>query len=137
LFFGRSPDVPRAKSVLAILVASRCSAAALIDLTPTHLIVVSGANQSGDVAPLAQLLVVQALMVNRGLPTLPSHDGDWRRNRHDRDAKATVTDASSTTGAGQTATSLQLVAGAWCHYREQRLSISGTVSAAGGLPPGR
>jgi hypothetical protein len=49
-------------SILACLIAVGCKETGPISHVPTHLIIVSGANQSGDLsAALAQPLVVQAL----------------------------------------------------------------------------
>ena len=93
----------RAKSALSILVcliAVGCKDSGPISHAPTHLIIVSGANQSGDVsAALAQPLVVQALDgANKAVAGVPI---TWNvmgggtvtpaTSTTDKDGKATVT----------------------------------------------
>jgi subtilisin family serine protease len=112
------------------------------------LIVVSGANQSGDVAvPLALPLVVQALDgANRfvaGVPVAWTVTGGGivsaTNSTTDKDGKATVTWTLSVTPGVQvvTVTSPMLNAGSSVSFvANNGATISGTVSPAGGLPFG-
>src|SRR5947208_4862159 len=117
-----SPHARSVLSILAALLAAGCSDGSPVSHSPTHLIVISGANQSGDVsAPLANPLVVQALDgANRevaGVPVTWTVTGGGivsaTTSTTDKDGKATVTWTLSVNPGVQvvTATSTLLATG--------------------------
>ena len=125
-----------------------CKETGPVSHAPTHLIIVSGANQSGDVsAALAQPLVVQALDgANKSVAGVPL---TWTvmgggtvtptTSVTDKDGKATVTWKLSTAAGVQvvTATSSSLATGATVSFvANNGATITGTITPAGGLPFG-
>ena len=135
-------------SILASLVLAGCKDTGPISHAPTHLIVVSGANQAGDVsAALAQPLVVQALdganKAVAGVPITWTVAGGGSvsapTSTTDKDGKATVTWTLSTAAGVQvvTATSTALAVGSSVSFvANNGATITGTVTPAGGLPFG-
>jgi hypothetical protein len=135
-------------SILATLIVAGCKDNGPISHAPTHLIVVSGANQSGDVSTaLSQPLVIQALDgVNKAVSGVPiawtvAGGGTLSANTSttDKDGKATVTWTLSPAAGVQvvTATSTQLATGASVSFvANNGATISGTITPAGGLPFG-
>jgi hypothetical protein len=143
-----SPRVIAAMSIVAALFATGCKDSSPISHAPTHLIVVSGANQSGDVATaLTQPLVVQALDgANKsvaGVPVTWTVTGGGTvapaTTTTDKDGKATVTWTLSTNAGVQvvTATSTQLATGSSVSFvADNGATITGTVTSTGALPFG-
>ncbi|HEX8942709.1 MAG TPA: S8 family serine peptidase [Gemmatimonadaceae bacterium] len=124
-----------------------CRDQAPIPHTPTHLIIVSGTNQSGDVsAALAQPLVVQALdgasRSVAGVPITWTVTGGGSvsaaTSTTDNDGKATVTWTLAPAAGVQvvTATSTQISTASVSFVANNGAVISGTVTAAGGIPFG-
>lgn len=130
--------------VSAALVAG-CKDQAPIPHTPTHLVIVSGANQSGDLsASLALPLVVQALdgasRSVAGVPVTWTVAGGGSvssaTGTTDNDGKATVTwTLAPTTGVQVvTVTSTQISTASVSFVANNGSVISGTVTSAGGNP---
>ncbi len=132
--------------VAAFCVAS-CSDSGPTSHSPTHLIIVSGAKQSGDVsAALAEPLVVQALDASNksvsGVALTWTVTGGGtvsaQSTNTDKDGKATVTWTLSSNAGVQvvTVTSAQISNASISFIADNGATISGTVSNAGGLPFG-
>jgi hypothetical protein len=124
-----------------------CKEQAPIPHTPTHLIIVSGGNQSGDVsASLALPLVVQALdgasRSVAGVPVTWTVTGGGSvsaaTSTTDNDGKATVTWTLAPTAGVQvvTVTSTQMSTASVSFVANNGAVISGTVTSAGGTPFG-
>ena len=124
-----------------------CKEQAPIPHTPTHLIIVSGANQSGDVsASLTQPLVVQALdgasRSVAGVPIAWTVTGGGSvsapTSTTDNDGKASVTWTLAPSAGVQvvTVTSTQISTASVSFVANNGAVISGTVSPAGGTPFG-
>jgi len=124
-----------------------CKDQAPIPHTPTHLIIVSGGNQSGDIsASLALPLVVQALdgasRSVAGVPVTWTVTGGGSvsaaTSTTDNDGKATVTwTLAPTTGVQVvTVTSTQMTSASVSFVANNGAVISGTVTSAGGAPFG-
>jgi hypothetical protein len=136
-----------ASGFLAAIFAVGCSDSGPSSHAATHLIVVSGADQSGDVStPLAQALVVGAVDAsNKGVAGVPI---TWvvagggtvsaPTSTTDNSGHATVTWTLAPSAGVQvvTATSAQLSGVSISFVANNGATISGTVSAAGGLPFG-
>ena len=132
--------------VTAGLVAG-CKEQTPIPHTPTHLVIVSGGNQSGDIsASLALPLVVQVLDgANRSVAGVPL---TWTvagggsvsapTSTTDNDGKATVTWTLAPTAGVQvvTVTSTQITSASVSFVANNGAVISGTVTSAGGTPFG-
>jgi hypothetical protein len=132
--------------VTAGLVAG-CKEQTPIPHTPTHLIIVSGGNQSGDISTsLALPLVVQALDgANRsvaGVPVAWTVTGGGSvsaaTGTTDNDGKATVTWTLAPVAGVQvvTVTSTQISTASVSFVANNGAVISGTVTSAGGTPFG-
>jgi len=124
-----------------------CKEQAPIPHTPTHLIIVSGANQSGDVsASLTQPLVIQALdgasRSVAGVPVAWTVTGGGSvsapTSTTDNDGKASVTWTLAPSAGVQvvTVTSTQISSASVSFVANNGAVISGTVSPAGGTPFG-
>jgi len=132
--------------VTAGLVAG-CKEQTPIPHTPTHLIIVSGGNQSGDVsASLALPLVVQVLDgANRSVAGVPltwtvagGGSVSAATSTTDNDGKATVTWTLAPAAGVQvvTVTSTQITSASVSFVANNGAVISGTVTSAGGTPFG-
>lgn len=132
--------------VTAALVAG-CKDQAPIPHTPTHLVIISGASQSGDLsASLALPLVVQALdgasRSVAGVPVTWTVTGGGSvssaTGTTDNDGKATVTWTLAPTAGVQvvTVTSTQISTASVSFVANNGSVISGTVTSAGGTPFG-
>ncbi len=122
-----------------------CKESSPVPHTPTHLMLVSGANQSGDVsAALSQPLVVQALdgadRSVSGVPITWTVTGDGSISAAtattDTAGKASVIWTLSPSAGVQvvTATSTQITGAGVNFVANNGAIITGTVSAAGGNP---
>lgn len=134
-------------ALVAAALAAGCKEQAPIPHTPTHLIIVSGGNQSGDVsASLALPLVVQALdgasRSVAGVPVAWTVTGGGAvsaaTSTTDNDGKATVTwTLAPATGVQVvTVTSTQISSASVSFVANNGAVISGTVTSLGGTPFG-
>jgi hypothetical protein len=138
----------RVRVLIALLTAglvAGCKDQAPIPHTPTHLVIVSGGGQSGDVSTsLALPLVVQALdgasRSVAGVPVVWTVTGGGSvsaaSGTTDNDGKATVTWTLSPTAGVQvvTVTSAQISTASVSFVADNGAVISGTVTPAGGAP---
>src|SRR5690348_9257073 len=134
-------------ALVAAALAAGCKEQAPIPHTPTHLIIVSGGNQSGDPsASLALPLVVQALDgANRsvaGVPVTWTVTGGGSLSAAtgttDNDGKATVTWTLAPAAGVQvvTVTSTQISTASVSFVANNGAVISGTVTSLAGTPFG-
>jgi hypothetical protein len=135
-------------SILLSLAVSACgSDSGPISHAPTHLVIVSGANQSGDAsAALATPLVVQALdgakKAVSGVPIAWTVIGGGSvssaTSTTDGDGKASVTWTLAPTAGNQvvTATSSQIPSVSVSFVANNGATISGTITTIPGLPFG-
>jgi hypothetical protein len=136
-------------SILLTLVLAGCGSdsSSPPSHSPTHLVIVSGANQSGDVsAALATPLVVQAL--DGSDKSVSGVSITWTvvgggtvspaTSSTDADGKASVTWTLSPTAGNQivTATSSQIPSASASFVANNGATISGTITAVPGLPFG-
>ncbi|MEO7083970.1 MAG: S8 family serine peptidase [Gemmatimonadaceae bacterium] len=141
--------LPRALSALgvALVFAAGCGDSATIPHTPTHFLIVSGTNQSGDVgAALAQPLVVQVVdgagKPVSGVPVAWTVTGGGSvspaTGTTDANGKTTAiwTLASSIGTQVATATSSQITGVSVSFVANNGSTITGSVTSAPGLPFG-
>ncbi len=129
--------------VVTALGAAACRDQAPISHAPTHLVIVSGANQSGDVSSaLAQPLVVEALdaankpVANVSIAWAVAGGGSLssQTGTTGADGTASVTWTLSSTPGVQavTATSTQITGASVSFVANNGATITGTVTGAGG-----
>ena len=132
---------------VAAVFATACGDGATIPHTPTHFIIVSGANQSGDLgAALTQPLVVEVVdgagKPVSGVPVSWAVNGGGSvspaTGTTDAAGKVTTTWTLATTIGVQvaTATSTQITGVSASFVANNGYTITGSVTAAGGLPFG-
>lgn len=132
-------------AVLGALCLAACKDSSPVSHSPTHLIIVSGANQSGDISAALPLpLVVQVLdgadRSVAGVPVTWNVTGGGSvtppTGTSDNDGKVTATWTLSPTVGAQvaTATSAQITTGAASFLANNGATISGTVTPGGGSP---